>query len=65
MNNYGNCECGEILIVGEWFTEEEFYPKTNIPTGRIRDSVAYLVCPSCLKKYAVDDTFDGEWRYKV
>ena len=35
--------------------------KSNIPTGRVKWAVNYLSCPCCLKKFTVDDSFDGDW----
>lgn len=64
MNDYGKCECGCDLVVGEYGIEEEFNPKSNTPTGRVRSIVGYLICPMCLKKFVVDDSFDGNWYYK-
>lgn len=59
---YGLCDrCNEPLIP-RWFEDKEFYPGTATPTGRTRTAVAYLYCPSCLKRYCVDDSFDGVWR---
>lgn len=38
--------------------------KKGIKTGRKRTACSHLVCEYCGKTYPVDDTFDGEWRYK-
>ena len=63
---YGVCEnCNEPLEP-VWFTEEETvvdnYSHMIYHTGRTRRAVDYLVCPCCLKKFCVDDSFDGPWR---
>ena len=63
MNKYGTCKCGSALEP-IWFTEEE----TEIvhgcicKTGRKRRAVDVLVCPTCFKEYATDDSFDGPWQ---
>lgn len=61
---YGICPDCEVELEPVWFTEEEY--KTNMfghqyKTGRKRRAVDYLVCPCCLKKSCVDDSFDGLW----
>ena len=59
---YGNCdECGTALSP-VWFKEQEC-DEYGMKTGRVRDAVSYLVCPSCLRNYVVDDSFDREWKY--
>jgi hypothetical protein len=59
--DFGNCcECGTPLEP-VWFKDIEFEPKSNIPTGRVKWAVNYLSCPCCLKKFTVDDSFDGDW----
>lgn len=64
MNQYGNCGyCGEDLIPADCFVEEE-RDKYNIPTGRVRWAVGYIVCPRCGQIYTVDDSFDGPWHKK-
>lgn len=46
-----------------WFEEEEkdLYGTTLITTERKRWAVSHLVCPSCLRDYIVDDSFDEPW----
>lgn len=59
---YGVCtHCGSPLAP-IWFTERE-YGRNNIPTGRKRTAVDYLLCESCGHRECVDDTFDGPWHY--
>ena len=60
-NNYGFCnECntplqpGECAILDEEVLSNGYY----IGTGRQIFTVGYLVCPKCLKKFTVDDSFD-------
>lgn len=63
MPKYGICaECGDELEP-VWFTDEEYEVIGGIQcrTGRVRRAVDYLECPCCLKKYCVDDSFDGPW----
>ena len=61
--DFGNCcECN-IPLEPVWFKDIEFQPNSNIPTGRVKLAVNYLFCPYCLKKFTVDDTFDGDWFY--
>lgn len=60
-NQYGKCSrCGDDLVVGERTTVEEevLTPYGYQKTGRVISMVGYLVCPSCLKRVCVDDTFD-------
>ena len=60
---YGKCSsCGSSLQP-VWFEEEErkVVHGSLIATGRKRTACSHLECPVCLKKEAVDDTFDGEW----
>lgn len=60
--NYGNCERCKTPLKAETFWDKE-YDKKGRPTGRIRRAVGVLYCPNCMKKYCVDDTFDGPWHY--
>lgn len=60
---YGNCEKCNLPLNADWFIDKEFEPNSNILTGRIKYAVDYLYCPYCLKKYPIDDTFDGPWHY--
>lgn len=62
MDRYGLCEC-ESPLEAVWFTEEEIDNHNGFRTGRIRNAVDYLVCPSCGKRYQVDTSFDGPWRW--
>ena len=57
---YGTCSCGGQLDVTEWYTESE-YDRHGIKTGRVRTAASSLYCTSCLKKYCIDDSFDGPW----
>jgi len=59
--NYGKCEECWTELEASWFIEKEYDTKYNSPTGRTRRAVDCLQCPSCGKKYCVDDTFDGDW----
>ena len=59
--DYGYCPKCEVTLERIWFKDIEFEPKSNIPTGRVKWAVNYLQCPCCLKKFTVDDSFDGEW----
>lgn len=69
MNNsiYGECcECGTSLEP-IWFIEEEHKVEYGCmyKTGRKRRAVDYLICPYCLHKECVDDSFDGDWSYNI
>lgn len=46
-----------------WFKEEERCIRGTalIKTARTRLAVSHLVCPSCLRNYIVDDSFDEPW----
>lgn len=60
---YGTCpECGNMLQP-VWFTEWETVVREGFlyKTGRWRIACSHLVCESCGKPQAVDDTFDREW----
>lgn len=61
---FGTCECCGGSLVPVTFTEHEY--KTvggiQIRTGRKRCAVSHLECADCLKRYCVDDSFDGPWR---
>lgn len=59
---YGACDNCGVKLAPVWFKEEERDNKTNALTGRTRIAVDYLYCKSCLKKFCVDDTFDGNWK---
>lgn len=62
-NKIGLCpKCGYHMEVEQWFEEKE-YDKNGILTGRTRLSASCLVCPNCLHKECIDDTFDGPWHY--
>lgn len=61
---YGVCEyCGDSLIP-IWFIEEETKIEYGhvVETGRSRRAVSHLTCPTCMKNYSVDDSFNGPWR---
>lgn len=60
-NKYGLCdECniplqpGECAILDEKVLSNGYY----INTGRQIFTVGYLICPICLKRFVVDDSFD-------
>lgn len=61
--DYGICDQCNYPLKPIWFIEKEY--KTNhgheYPTGRVRKAVDYLICPSCLEKYCIDDTLDDPW----
>ena len=59
--DYGYCPKCDAALEPIGFKDIEFEPKSNIPTGRVKWAVNYLQCPYCLKKFTVDDSFDGEW----
>lgn len=62
-NDFGECnKCG-VKLKPIYFIEEEekLYEGTYIKTGRVRKAVDYLICPYCLDKFTVDDSFDGPW----
>ena len=62
-NKYGECErCGEPLIAEDLYIDYE-RDKNGILTGRKRLDIGYLICPSCFKKYCVDDSFATQWHY--
>ena len=63
MSKYGQCEnCGTDLEA-VWFEEEEYETAHGVryKTGRKRRAVDYLICPICLERECVDDSFDGPW----
>lgn len=64
--DYGTCsDCGVKLEPVFFIDEEEeispVYPHSRIKTGRTRRAVDYLVCPICLCRECVDDSFDTPW----
>lgn len=60
-NLIGDCPvCGTKMKIEEWFKEKE-YDKLGIPTGRTRLAASNLICPNCLHREVIDDTFDGNW----
>lgn len=64
MSKYGECSnCGAELEA-VWFTEYEYKTNQGImyKTGRKRRAVDYLICPICMRKECVDDSFDGPWQ---
>lgn len=63
VKEYGKCSGCTLELVPVWFTEKEYKVSngTLYETGRTRRAVDYLICPQCMSKYAVDDSFDGEW----
>lgn len=60
--DYGICTCGGSLRP-VYFREEETRVEYGciVKTGRFRMAVSHLVCESCLRNFAVDDSFDGPW----
>ena len=63
LSRYGICsECG-VEYEPVWFTEDEYeiIGGSRFKTGRKRRAVDYLICPCCLNKHCVDDSFDGAW----
>lgn len=64
MSKYGTCECCGSSLEPVWFIDEE----TEIvlgcitKTGRKRLAVDVLVCPTCLKEYTDDGSFDKPWQ---
>ena len=60
---FGQCSDCNCELEAVWFEEEEIKMEYGllIKTGRKRNAVDYLVCPCCLNRYCVDDSFDGEW----
>lgn len=63
---FGKCPCCGAELEAIWFEEEEEVYEPPIKyirrTGRKRRNIAYLECPECWHKEAVDDSFAGEWR---
>ena len=55
-------ECG-CTMEPVFFTEDEYKTSNGslYKTGRKRLAVDYLICPCCLTKECVDDSFDGPW----
>ena len=60
---YGKCKDCNIDLEPVWFEEEEYKIEygRKYRTGRKRKAVSHLICPYCMKKYVVDDSFDGNW----
>lgn len=67
-SDFGICEDCGVELEAVWFTEYEYRTINGsmYRTGRYRNAVDYLICPMCLNKQCVDDSFDGLWfgRYK-
>lgn len=63
-SKYGICSKCNIPLDPVWFTETEYNVEYGIrhKTGRKRKAVDYLICPNCLSKVCVDDSFDRPWR---
>lgn len=64
INKYGYCDICKCPLEPIWFVEEEYTIdkyKNQIKTGRKKHAVDYLICPNCLKRYCIDDSFDGDW----
>ena len=63
--DFGLCSHCNSKLEPVWFTEEEtkIYRQTGglYKTGRKRRNVDYLICPICLHKECVDDTFASDW----
>ena len=65
MSKYGMCPDCDAELEPEWFVDEEYQTTRDgymFKTGRTRLAVDYLVCPSCLSRHCVDDSFDRPWR---
>lgn len=62
-SEYGYCDECDVILEPVWFIEEEYITSGGIMcrTGRKRRAVDYLICPCCLKKQCVDESFDGAW----
>lgn len=62
-NDFGQCSYCGANLEPVYFIEEETKIECGVlyKTGRKRRAVNYLVCPICLHKECVDDTFDGAW----
>lgn len=60
---FGFCEECNVPLEAVWFKEEETVVENGCMyhTGRYRRAVDYLICPCCLHRECVDDTFDGPW----
>jgi len=61
MTNYGKCiRCETNLIPGDIaiLDEEKISNRMLLKTGKKIRTIGYLICPYCLKKYTVDDSFD-------
>ena len=57
--------CKECDVPLEAVLEEKQLVTRNgyiYKTRRVRTVVDYLICPCCLAKHCVDDSFDGPWR---
>ena len=66
-NIYGECcECGTPLEP-IWFIQDEYNTIDGCmyKTGRKRRAIDYLICPYCLCKECVDDSFDESWSYVI
>lgn len=65
--NYGECVFCECALEPVWFIEEEYKTAHGClyKTGRKRMAIDYLVCPACLSRHPVDDTFDHPWRQET
>lgn len=63
VDDFGICEDCGVELEPVWFIEEEYRTVNGSMwrTGRKRRAVDYLICPVCLVKHCVDDTFDGPW----
>lgn len=61
--NFGKCDICDADLEPIWFEEEETKVEHGCmyKTGRKRTACSHLVCPYCLKNFAVDDTFDRPW----
>ncbi len=60
-NDFGKCEVCEGKLKPTGYFKEKEYDVGGKLTGRVKNSLNSLECPKCFKKFAVDDTFDGEW----
>lgn len=60
MSDYGKCRHCGVSLEAVWFTEKQF--SRGCPTGKTRRNISYLICPNCLKKEAIDDSYATPWK---
>lgn len=61
--DFGKCDTCGTTLKPIWFEEEELREEHGcmFRTGRKRTACSHLVCPCCLKDFAVDGSFDEPW----